>query len=245
MAQFDHPELGGSVQWMRGGMTMVSDLFNHQLKARVDALCSELATLLAREPSLTATATATSSQSQSQSQSPHHHGGSVSLFVAPHKPEKGSSAGWWKADLGTPGSVGSQNDVRYAYFPSARRLAIEVHGRVTIYDTLDHQIGGFSQAQSHGASLSFSSQHGVVDVERLPVVSGDDAAQPAAQPAAPAATPAAATPAAAATPVATATPPRETGDVFATIEKLAALRDKGILTEEEFAAKKAELLGRL
>jgi Short C-terminal domain len=34
-------------------------------------------------------------------------------------------------------------------------------------------------------------------------------------------------------------------DVFATIEKLAELRDKGILSEQEFATKKAELLARL
>ena len=34
-------------------------------------------------------------------------------------------------------------------------------------------------------------------------------------------------------------------DVFATIEKLAELRDKGILSEEEFATKKAELLARI
>jgi hypothetical protein len=34
-------------------------------------------------------------------------------------------------------------------------------------------------------------------------------------------------------------------DVFATIEKLAGLRAKGILTEDEFQAKKAELLARL
>ncbi|WP_227747348.1 hypothetical protein [Paraburkholderia franconis] len=27
MAQFNHPEFGGSGQWMRGGMTMVSDMF--------------------------------------------------------------------------------------------------------------------------------------------------------------------------------------------------------------------------
>ena len=31
MAQFSHPEFGGSGQWMQGGMTMVSDLFNHAL----------------------------------------------------------------------------------------------------------------------------------------------------------------------------------------------------------------------
>jgi hypothetical protein len=28
LAQFDHAELGGSGQWMSGGMTMVGDMFN-------------------------------------------------------------------------------------------------------------------------------------------------------------------------------------------------------------------------
>ncbi len=35
------------------------------------------------------------------------------------------------------------------------------------------------------------------------------------------------------------------GDVLGTLEKLAGLRDKGILTDAEFSAKKAELLARL
>ncbi|MDU0354702.1 hypothetical protein RS130_12935 [Paraglaciecola aquimarina] len=47
MAQFNCPELGGSGQWMRGGMTMVSDLFNYSLKMTVDNLCNELANGLA------------------------------------------------------------------------------------------------------------------------------------------------------------------------------------------------------
>jgi hypothetical protein len=34
-------------------------------------------------------------------------------------------------------------------------------------------------------------------------------------------------------------------DIFTMIERLAELRQKDILTEEEFAAKKAELLSRL
>ena len=42
MAQFDHRERGGAGQWMPGGMTMVGDMFNHGLKAKVDGLCSEL-----------------------------------------------------------------------------------------------------------------------------------------------------------------------------------------------------------
>lgn len=40
-------------------------------------------------------------------------------------------------------------------------------------------------------------------------------------------------------------PPVGQADVFATIEKLAELRDKGILSEEEFTTKKTELLARL
>lgn len=38
---------------------------------------------------------------------------------------------------------------------------------------------------------------------------------------------------------------KQAPDVLAQLEKLGSLRDAGILTEEEFAAKKAELLGRL
>jgi hypothetical protein len=43
MAQFSHPELGGMGQWAAGGMLMIGDMFNHGLKARVDALCNDLA----------------------------------------------------------------------------------------------------------------------------------------------------------------------------------------------------------
>ena len=42
MAQFNLPEFGGSGQWMRGGMTMVGDMFNNSLKATVDNLCNDL-----------------------------------------------------------------------------------------------------------------------------------------------------------------------------------------------------------
>ena len=45
-AQFDIPELGGRGQWMRGGMTQTGNMSDHALKAKVDALCSELSALL-------------------------------------------------------------------------------------------------------------------------------------------------------------------------------------------------------
>ena len=51
MAQFGHPEFGGSGQWMRGGMIMIGDMFNNALKARVAALCNDVAQLLLSDPS--------------------------------------------------------------------------------------------------------------------------------------------------------------------------------------------------
>ena len=244
-AQFSHPEFSGSGQWMRGGMTMVSDMFNNYLKGRVDGLCSELSNLVLSQPDLVRSG---SFQSQSQggygsgqSQTGYGNGhpqsggysdasagfGPSSLFVPP---APGTSGDWWPADLRWPNSTGAQNGVRYAYFAQAQRLAIELNGQVTVYDTLDHQIGGFSQQQSYGGTLSFNSQYGLIDVASLPVISVDGMA-----PCAPANAPAP-------MPQSGAAPSQ---DVFATIEKLADLRAKGILSDDEFATKKAELLSRV
>src|SRR5664279_3800754 len=54
MAQFSHPDLGGNGQWMRGGMTMVGDMFNPGLQATVSGICSELSTRLASGDALVA-----------------------------------------------------------------------------------------------------------------------------------------------------------------------------------------------
>jgi hypothetical protein len=245
MAQFSHPEFSGSGQWMRGGMTMVSDMFNNHLKGRVDALCSELSNLVASQPDLVRTG---SFQSQSQNGQEQFHGsggggygtaassfGSASLFVPP-PPD------WWGPDLRWPDSTGSQNGVRYACFAQARRLAIEVNGTVTVYDTLDHQIGGFSQQQSYGGTLSFNSQYGLIDVGSLPVVSVNGQPVTSAPPAPTYAPQPSFAPAPSYAPAAANMPPV---DVLAMIEKLADLRAKGVLDEAEFQAKKADLLSRL
>ena len=39
---------------MAGGATMISDMFNNALKARVDALCNELSALIRSEPGFAA-----------------------------------------------------------------------------------------------------------------------------------------------------------------------------------------------
>lgn len=229
-AQFNHPELGGMGQWSQGGMIMVGDMFNNGLKARVDALCTELANLVRGADVFQPPQAHAQSQSQSQ-------GAGAGLFV----PGAFSSGNWWPDDLGDATSVGSQNNLRYAFFPQTRRLAIDLNGQVKIYDTGDHQIGGFSQAQGGGQSLSFNSQYGLVDLSSLAEVT---TARPDPAPvqdvvAQPSAVEAGRPPAGA--PVAQS----QEDDIFSKIEKLAALHIKGILNDEEFQGKKAELLARL
>lgn len=212
MAQFSHWEFGGSGQWMRGGMTMVGDMFNHQLKGRVDSLCSELSQLLASRSDLV--------------------------------PPAPAAVTWWPAWMGSPNATGAQNSTRYAYFANSRRLAVDTGGDVWVYDTLDHQIGGFSQQQGSGGGMTFSSQYGTVNLSSLPVVlrNGQEVqAAPLAAPAPAYSAPAFNAPSAPAAP----TPAGDASAIFAAIERLGDLQSKGLLTSEEFAAKKAELLSRL
>ena len=134
-----------------------------------------------------------------------------------------------------PNGSGGQNQVRYAYFNPARRLAVELNGRVTVYDSLEHEISGVSQQQGSQGSLTFTSQYGTVSVSSLPIVSVDGApgdARERRRPASPKVEP-------------NRGETTRAVDIFAKIERLAELQQKGILSPEEFAAKKAELLSRL
>ncbi|ORJ57336.1 SHOCT domain-containing protein [Mycobacterium simiae] len=231
MAQFSIPELGGNGQWMRGGMTMVGNMFDNALKARVDALCNELAQLLS----------------------------TTEVFPPAAAPALGGlgSNNWWPAELGAPSAVGGQNDVRYAFFPGTRRLVIEINGVAKVFDTGEHRIAGVQQQQGGGySSVTFTSQLGSFGVSSLREVSGQQAAetpstahqphvqsqyqsgpppQPAPEP--PAAGPPAPRPASGGT--------EDPAAIVAAIESLAGLHQRGILSDEEFATKKAELLGRL
>lgn len=214
-AQFSHPELGGMGQWSRGGMTMIGDMFNNALKAKVDALCADLAGMMSR-------------------------GGA---FVAPSQDGSGKSGAWWPEGLGAPASSGAQNDMRYAVFPQARRLVVDDGGTVTVYDLGNRRISGVSQQQSADRTLGFTGPDGPVRLTDLGIVEGTagsgGAEQAAPAPLFPASdrrpAPAAPDPAA---------PTKET-DIIATIERLAGLRDKGVLSDGEFQTKKAELLSRL
>jgi hypothetical protein len=261
-AQFNHPELGGMGQWSQGGMIMIGDMFNNGLKARVDSLCCDLADLLRGQDVF---ARAPEPANSWQAQNYNVSGAAVSLFAqgfgAPTR-------NWWPADLRSPTSTGSQNDMHYAYFPSSNRLAIKQGGRVSVYDSGDNQIFGVSQQQGGDQSLTFTSQYGVVRLGDLKLVSSEDADAPAQATAPQAAAPQSVAPEYAApqafaaqsdAPSAYQPPPppaapqfqnaaggaQTSTDIFATLEKLAELRQKNILSEDEFATKKAELLARL
>ena len=272
-AQFNHPEFGGMGQWSSGGMVMIGDMFNNYLKGRVSSLCQELSTLIQGQPLFGMPAQVQSQsqgggwQQQPSGQQQSQGGGSGSSLFVP----SASSGNWWPADLGMAGSLGSQNNLRYAYFPNARRLAIDVNGQVSVYDTGDHQIGGFSQQQSGDQSLTFTSQFGLVRVADLPLISGGSggsapvssfnapqasggnfqSAPPVQQwtPPPPMAAPINPPSNAPVQPQAAApisqSPKLPFDEIFALIEKLADLHTKGILTDAEYETKKQDMLSRL
>jgi hypothetical protein len=147
MAQFNVPELGGSGQWMKGGMTMVGDMFNHGLKAKVDQLCTEISELVSTKVIF------------------------EEVDGTNHKRAENISGTSWPPAFGSPTSSGGQNNIRYAYFALVKRLVIEENGKQRIYDTKHHHISGVSQQQGSGSSLRFTSQDGPVDLEQLSLVS--------------------------------------------------------------------------
>jgi hypothetical protein len=148
-AQFSHPELGGMGQWMPG-MIMIGDMFNTTLKARVDALATELVVML---PQIGLAAAGKSGIEQA--------------FAW------GSRTQWWPESLGTPTTSGAQNDMAYAYFAEPHRLAIKQGGTITIYDTGGHEFHGVSQSQQYpgeSQELMFHTERGPVDIKLLKVI---------------------------------------------------------------------------
>ena len=217
MAQFNVPELGGSGQWMTGGMTMVGDMFNRSMKITVDQLFTELASLVTTEILFEGTDT-NANLAKSESDKP------------------------WPSVFGNPTASGSQNNFRYAYFAPVRRLVIETNGNRSIYDTKHHQISGVSQQQGSGQSYLLTSQDGPVDISTLPLISEPGTLTQT--------TPelqynVAKSPGWKDEPLKNGSGANSEDTIFATIERLSSLFEKGHITEEEYKAKKTELLARL
>lgn len=242
MAQFNIPELGGSGQWMRGGMTMVGNMFDHGLKSRVDGLCRDLSAVL----------------SQQQVYPPRETGGGS--FGG----NSFGSGSWWPSELGQPSSSGGQNGSQYAVFPGSRRLAVLAGGELAVYDTRDHSIGGVQQQQGGGpGSLEFTSQYGTftaASLSRIDQQGGGAASQnqSAPQPSSSSYSPQSQPPPQQSSSQQSSSQqfPNQSGsggnqagvdisDITAAIEALAGLHSKGFLSDDEFFSKKSELLKRL
>ena len=86
--------------------------------------------------------------------------------MEPMQPMSGGET-WWPGDLGQPSTSGSQNDMRYAFFPEKRRLLVEQGGKLTTYDSGEHRISGVSQQSSQSSSVAFTDQNGSVTLDEL------------------------------------------------------------------------------
>jgi Short C-terminal domain len=255
MAQFNHPELGGVGQWLPGGLTMISDMSNSHLKMVIDNLCGELSILIKEdyfnsikwnEP----LSHPGSRQQQQQSQGNIDNSEAVKANPFNYDP-------WWPIEFGAPTLSGNQNGLLYAYFAHKQRLVLEKQGEISVYNTLHHQISGVSQQQSSsGQLLVFTSPDGTLTVTDLPLISSvthpvhEPSVKESNQPTdiiakaekikgmLPRAAPQIESP----------TKPADESpqpDIFSTIKKLAELKEQGIISEQEFEAKKTELLSRL
>ena len=128
------PSSAEAGQWMRGGMTNASvrrpttPSRSHRWKPRQRALqfCGR------------ATRNIFAPVAQSHSRSQDSLGGEG---VKPTR-ESPRQAGYRGGPRGSPNPsvTGSQNVLRYAYFPASNRLAIDDQGRVEVYDTSGHGI---------------------------------------------------------------------------------------------------------
>jgi hypothetical protein len=249
MAQFSIPELGGSGQWMQGGMTMVGgNMFDNALKARVDALCGELVQLLASNP---AVFPASANWWPANLGVPSSAGGQNAVRYAIFPSTRLLAIqinGVTKVfDTGEHHIGGVQQQQQ-----GGGGVQQQQQGG-----------GGVQQQQPGGAygSVTFTSQFGTFDVWSLPEVGTHRVTEtPAAAPAPHHQSQYQSQPAAQSAPQMSApqfAPQRQapepasgaSGDdsaaIVAAIESLAGLHERGILSDEEFAAKKAELLGRL
>lgn len=220
MAQFDHPDLGGFGQWSRGGMVMVGSMNDHALKARVDALCTELAAALPL------------SGFREEAASGNWWPDALGLPSS-----AGAQNGTRYAFFPEKRRLAVETNGRLALYDTAERIVTGAsqqqgataslrfsgpQGDFTLEDLtpVEQDMATVSSAPTGGASSASAS------------VSSAFAARPMSpRPAAQAPSPAAA----------------EAGpaDILSILERLAELHRKGVLTDAEFSGKKAELLARL
>jgi hypothetical protein len=94
------------------------------------------------------------------------------LNVRTLRPTPPASTSDWPSELGTASTSGASPEMRYAYFPQNRRLAVEWRGVLTIYDTAGYQFRGMLHAHSaESVGVSILTQLGRVRLADLSTVS--------------------------------------------------------------------------
>lgn len=175
MAQFNHPEFGGCGQWMRGGMTMVSDLFNHSLRYRVDCICNEIANEFVNHQ-ITPFRVSFQLQSQNGVNSQLQVGGRIGSENSLFAPDP--EVNWWAQELGVPNALGSQTPLclfrrRSPTGSKNRRRRVDLRSQ----RSPDRR---FFAAAEIGRSITFTSQYGTVNLSTLLVISRNDVTPPSA-----------------------------------------------------------------
>ena len=143
-AQFSHPELGGMGQWS-GGMTQIGDMFNDALKAKVSAFCQEMS---AHAPGARA---------------------AQNVYEGGRRRRPGRcaarTAGGPRARPTHVVRGAEQHELRLLPGQAPARLSRD--GRVTVYDTGEHRLTGFSQQQPGTGDFAFAGQSGPVALHEL------------------------------------------------------------------------------
>ena len=164
MAQFGHPDLGGNGQWMRNGMIMVGDMFNHALKAKVDALCQALLPHL-QDADAARSDPGHSEEPETRSSKRTKH----EIEGMGQSTARRESSAWWPSEYtSSPAATGGQNDMRYAYFPREKALVVEQEGKIVVYDATGHEFHGFGQQQTSSSGFKLRSTLGSIDLSKLP-----------------------------------------------------------------------------
>ena len=148
MAQFSHADFGGMSQWSPG-MTMVGDMFNNDLKSKLDFICTELASHIAE-----ASSELVNDDRPDAAEVSYRSAGAQRPMVA-----RRSRNSEFRGCAERPA---------LRRLSETKRLAIQDGRQIVVYDTGDHKIFAVAQAQSRDQTLTFTSQTGLVRVSELP-----------------------------------------------------------------------------
>ncbi|MCB8838193.1 SHOCT domain-containing protein [Aurantimonas sp. VKM B-3413] len=262
MAQFNHPELGGFGQWSHGGMLMIGDMFNNGLKGRVGFLAEQIAGALSQgRLSMRSPSSGGSSFGDAGQWWPDELGrpassgaqNGIRYAVFPDAArlalDRGGTVSVHDTGAHRIGGVSQQQGGASTLRFSSQIGTVDADEFPIVRTAVAEE--ATTSARDFGAS-SGSPPETLTPAAPTNAAPGpsDSGASEAPQPAMPEPVMTRAEPARSGVPVesaGTATTGNEhrADDPIALLRRLAELKNEGILTEEEFAAKKAELLSRL